>query len=120
MSARTSLQWSDGAAGPLLAGAEPQNWRDLALCTEVDAELFFPARGEAPRDAKRVCALCEVSAQCLDFAMEHDIRFGVFGGMSEMDRRKLRSKRARAAREARAREKRAEAARTRDNLAEAS
>ncbi len=71
-----------------LAG-QPGSWRDLALCAEVDPELFFPEKGESSRPAKRVCAGCEVRAECLQYALDHGERFGVWGGLSERERREL-------------------------------
>ena len=64
-------------------------WRDLALCAEVDPELFFPDKGESSRSAKRVCAECEVRAECLQYALDHGERFGVWGGLSERERREV-------------------------------
>ena len=71
-----------------LAG-QPGGWRDLALCAEVDPELFFLEKGESSRPAKRVCAGCEVRAECLQYALDHGERFGVWGGLSERERREL-------------------------------
>lgn len=71
-----------------LAG-QPGGWQDLALCAEVDPELFFPDKGESSRPAKRVCAGCEVRAECLQYALDHGERFGVWGGLSERERREL-------------------------------
>ena len=68
---------------------QPGDWRDLALCAEVDPELFFPDKGESSRPAKRMCAGCEVRAECLQDALDHGERFGVWGGLSERERREL-------------------------------
>ncbi len=65
-------------------------WRASGLCQEVDTELFFPEKGGSAREAKRVCAACEVRPQCLEFALEHDERFGIWGGLSERERRRLK------------------------------
>jgi WhiB family redox-sensing transcriptional regulator len=65
------------------------NWRDLALCAQVDPELFFPEKGEPSHAAKRVCAGCEVRAECLQEALDRNERFGVWGGLSERERRTL-------------------------------
>jgi WhiB family redox-sensing transcriptional regulator len=70
-------------------------WQERALCKEVDAELFFPYKGENCAAAKQVCGLCEVSAQCLNYAIAHQERVGVWGGMSERERRKEAAKRRR-------------------------
>lgn len=61
-----------------------------ALCAEVDSELFFPEKGGSTKDAKKLCGLCDVRQQCLDFAVDNDERFGVWGGLSERERRRLR------------------------------
>ena len=47
-------------------------------------------RGASTRDAKRVCAKCEVREQCLKWAIDHDERFGIWGGMSERERRRYK------------------------------
>lgn len=93
----TAAERADGAAGPLLrlvAGDAAAAWQDLALCAETDPEMFFPEKGGSTREAKRVCAACEVRAECLGYALDHDERFGIWGGMSERERRGLRRRRA--------------------------
>ncbi|GIG29300.1 WhiB family transcriptional regulator [Cellulomonas marina] len=60
------------------------------LCTQTDPELFFPEKGGSTREAKKVCANCTVRAECLSYALENDERFGIWGGLSERERRKLR------------------------------
>lgn len=67
-------------------------WQVDALCAQTDPEAFFPEKGGSTRDAKRICETCEVRAQCLEFALEHDERFGIWGGLSERERRKLRKR----------------------------
>jgi WhiB family transcriptional regulator, redox-sensing transcriptional regulator len=64
-------------------------WADYAICQETDPELFFPEKGESTRAAKRICQDCPVRLECLDYALEHEERFGIFGGMSERERRNL-------------------------------
>jgi len=64
-------------------------WTERALCAETDPESFFPEKGGSTREAKKVCLSCEVRAACLDYALEHNERFGIWGGLSERDRRKL-------------------------------
>ena len=68
------------------------NWRALALCAQTDPEAFFPEKGGSTRDAKKVCASCEVRAECLDYALTSDERFGIWGGLSERERRKLKKR----------------------------
>lgn len=66
------------------------SWQDQALCAQTDPELFFPERGGSTREAKRICRNCEARAKCLEYALEHDEQFGIWGGMSERDRRRLK------------------------------
>ncbi|WP_417562212.1 WhiB family transcriptional regulator [Microbacterium sp.] len=68
----------------------PLAWQADALCAQTDPEAFFPEKGGSTRDAKRVCASCEVRAQCLEYALQNDERFGIWGGLSERERRKLK------------------------------
>jgi len=65
-------------------------WQVDALCAQTDPEAFFPEKGGSTRDAKRICEGCDVRAQCLDYALRNDERFGIWGGLSERERRKLR------------------------------
>ena len=65
-------------------------WQDRALCAQTDPEAFFPEKGGSTREAKRVCRGCEVRAECLEYALEHDERFGIWGGLSERERRRLK------------------------------
>ena len=65
-------------------------WQTDALCAQTDPEAFFPEKGGSTRDAKRVCAACPVRDECLDYAMAHDEKFGIWGGLSERERRRLR------------------------------
>ncbi|GAA3784250.1 WhiB family transcriptional regulator [Micrococcus endophyticus] len=69
-------------------------WQVDALCAQTDPEAFFPEKGGSTRDAKRVCEACVVKDQCLEYAMENDERFGIWGGLSERERRRLRRARA--------------------------
>ena len=70
--------------------AEEIGWQDRALCAQTDPEAFFPEKGGSTREAKKVCRSCEVQAECLEFALENDERFGIWGGMSERERRRLK------------------------------
>jgi WhiB family redox-sensing transcriptional regulator len=73
-------------------------WQDYANCRGADADLFFPERGASTRKAKAICSECQVRAQCLDFAIEIGEKFGIWGGMSERERRRVRRERQTAAR----------------------
>jgi len=65
-------------------------WQAEALCAQTDPEAFFPEKGGSTRDAKRVCGVCPVREECLKYAMDNDERFGIWGGLSERERRRLR------------------------------
>ena len=77
---------------PVIAMTE-EGWRVEALCAETDPEAFFPEKGGSTREAKRVCTGCAVRAECLEFALTNDERFGIWGGLSERERRLLRLQR---------------------------
>lgn len=70
--------------------ADPAPWMDRGLCKETDPDAFFPDKGGSVWDAKKVCRRCEVRAECLDYALGNDERFGIWGGTSERERRKLK------------------------------
>jgi WhiB family transcriptional regulator, redox-sensing transcriptional regulator len=70
--------------------AGDESWRLDALCAETDPEAFFPEKGGSTREAKRVCVGCDVRAECLEYALSNDERFGIWGGLSERERRRLR------------------------------
>jgi WhiB family redox-sensing transcriptional regulator len=72
----------------------PLGWQELALCSQTDPEAFFPEKGGSTREAKRICESCEVRAECLEYALANDERFGIWGGYSERERRRLKQRRA--------------------------
>ena len=65
-------------------------WQDQALCAQTDPESFFPEKGGSTREAKRICVGCEVKPECLEYALMQDERFGIWGGLSERERRRLK------------------------------
>jgi WhiB family redox-sensing transcriptional regulator len=71
---------------------EPQPWYDQAACLDpdVDPEIFFPGDGERAEPAKRICQGCPVMDECRDWALANDERFGVWGGLSERERRRVK------------------------------
>ncbi|MDT7763821.1 MAG: WhiB family transcriptional regulator, redox-sensing transcriptional regulator [Mycobacterium sp.] len=69
---------------------EDDLWQEKALCAQTDPEAFFPEKGGSTREAKRICLGCEVRDACLDYALAHDERFGIWGGLSERERRRLK------------------------------
>lgn len=92
MTARRSLEWSDGAAGPVLAAEDPLSWQDGALCAQVDRAVFFPPKGYVADDARRICAACPVQPACLDYALELEYApgqegvQGIWAGLDEDER----------------------------------
>jgi WhiB family redox-sensing transcriptional regulator len=77
--------------GSLFGEQDEGDWQDQGLCAEVDPDTWFPEKGGSVREAKQVCARCPVRAECLEYALAHDERFGVWGGLSETERRRLRA-----------------------------
>ncbi|MCU1645260.1 MAG: Sporulation regulatory protein WhiB [Nocardia sp.] len=71
----------------------PQRWREQALCAQTDPDAFFPEVGGSGRTGKRICEGCDVRKQCLDYALAHDQRFGIWGGMTEAERRRYSQQR---------------------------
>lgn len=69
-------------------------WREHAACRSMGPHFFFPERGEETRNAKKVCAACPVSADCLELALTNNEHYGIWGGKSERARRRLRQDRA--------------------------
>ena len=67
-------------------------WRELAACRGTDLEVFFPGRGESAGPARQVCAACPVRQPCLDYAITNRIVHGIWGGLTERERRALRSR----------------------------
>jgi len=76
-----------------LVGQIDQEWQSRANCMGVDPELFFPERGSSTREAKEVCRGCVVQQDCLEFAIANGEKFGIWGGMSERERRRVRRSR---------------------------
>ena|GEM_PF-179264 len=97
---RDGFAADDGTGRPLLADVidiglgdllgEVMEWQERALCAQTDPEAFFPEKGGSTREAKRICSGCEVRTECLEYALANDERFGIWGGMSERERRKQR------------------------------
>ena len=72
-------------------------WVEHALCANAEGDKFYPDQGSPTRDAKRVCMRCPVrgeklggTGECLEYALDHDERFGVWGGYSERERRQMK------------------------------
>ncbi|MGH9224344.1 MAG: WhiB family transcriptional regulator [Acidimicrobiales bacterium] len=71
-----------------------RSWQIQANCLGVDPDLFFPERGASTREAKAVCRACVVRMDCLEYALVNGEKFGIWGGLSERERRRLRRQRA--------------------------
>jgi WhiB family transcriptional regulator, redox-sensing transcriptional regulator len=78
---------------PLATDPDELTWQEYANCLGVDPDLFFPERGASTREAKEVCRGCVVRNECLEYALRHAEKFGIWGGMSERERRRLRRQR---------------------------
>lgn len=75
---------------PEMAETDVPDWQEQALCAQTDPEAFFPEKGGSTREAKRICTGCDVRVDCLEYALAHDERFGIWGGLSERERRRLK------------------------------
>ena len=71
---------------------EPMAWQDHGACRGADPDVFFPTKNRTAHAAKRICAVCEVRAECLAYALDNE-PLGVWGGMSPRERRTLRKQR---------------------------
>lgn len=76
----------------IVEGPIVREWVERAACAGVDPELFFPSeRGQKSVDqsraARKVCAVCPVRQECLDYAVENREQWGIFGGMNRDERR---------------------------------
>lgn len=90
MSSRSEWDLSLWDALRLGAPDEALDWQDDALCAQTYPDAFFPDKGGSTREAKQVCAACPVRAECLEYALTHDERFGIWGGASERERRRMK------------------------------
>lgn len=76
-----------------ISGAlQPPEFTEQALCGQTDPELFFPEKGASSSEAKRICLACLARSECLVWALKTQQRWGVWGGLSARERRKLRGK----------------------------
>ena len=83
---------------PEIPGIQDPDWQNRANCLGVDPDLFFPERGASTREAKAVCRGCVVRGDCLEYALANGEKFGIWGGLSERERRRIRRARALAVR----------------------
>ena len=69
------------------------SWQAGAPCEGMPGDIFFPEKGGSTRDAKSVCKTCKVRRECLEYALAYDERFGIWGGLSERERRDIKQNR---------------------------
>lgn len=72
-------------------------WRDQAACQGLEPEIFYPVTDEEADSAKVVCGVCHVRELCLEHALAHRERDGVWGGATEKERRRIQRQRRRRA-----------------------
>jgi WhiB family redox-sensing transcriptional regulator len=70
----------------------PPVWVSRAACAGRDPEAFFPKKGGSTQFPKSVCRRCPVRQKCLDYALDNREQFGIWGGLSERERRRLRAR----------------------------
>jgi WhiB family redox-sensing transcriptional regulator len=75
---------------------DEKRWQDGGNCRGLDPDLFYPERGASTREAKAVCRGCDVREDCLEYALANGEKFGIWGGLSERERRRIRRQRAQA------------------------
>ena len=73
-------------------------WRERAACCGTALDLFYPERGQSAGPARQVCAMCPVRKPCLEYALSNQITHGIWGGLTERERRPLQSRLVQAAR----------------------
>ncbi len=100
--ARPAMMMSELKPGPVVSLAPdevpelvadkdtPGWWRKFGLCAQADPDAFFPDKGGSTRAAKRICDGCEVKLECLEYGLSIGDRFGIYGGLSERERRSLK------------------------------
>jgi WhiB family redox-sensing transcriptional regulator len=78
---------------PIEPDSEKPGWADFSNCLGVDPDIFSPERGASTREAKEVCSGCVVRDECLEYALITGQKFGVWGGLTERERRRIRRQR---------------------------
>lgn len=73
-----------------LAFEGEEAWRHRARCLDADPGIFFPEKGGSSKEAKRICDQCPSKEACLAYALENEEQFGIWGGLSENERRQLK------------------------------
>jgi WhiB family redox-sensing transcriptional regulator len=70
-----------------------ENWQNYALCSQADPDIFFPEKGGSLSEAKSICKQCKVRYECLNYALNNNINYGIWGGASERERRYIKKAR---------------------------
>jgi len=68
-----------------------EDWRDGAICATIGGDWWYPEKGENTRIAREICAMCPVKQECLDHAMKHGERQGIWGGVTAKGREQMRT-----------------------------
>ena len=102
---KVSIATHESSVFPTRESMEPKMWRGDAACRDTDPDLFFPVGQTGPaiahiENAKAVCQTCDVRVECLEYALMTNQDAGIWGGLTEDDRRKIRRERRKAARAA--------------------
>lgn len=66
-----------------------QGWRKKAKCAEIPRTSFFPVGRATAKEALAACAVCVVREECLKYALENEIHYGIWGGKTESQRRRM-------------------------------
>lgn len=88
--ARLAAEAAVGPLGDMEVPPPPGDWVELAACRGSRTSQWFPARGESLRPLREICDACPVCADCGAYALDHGIKHGVWGGLSERERRLIR------------------------------
>ena len=70
------------------------SWFDQAACQNMAPDIFFPEIGQSADQARTICAACEVRVECLGYALDQRIGQGVWGGLTDQERKRLRRRKA--------------------------
>lgn len=75
---------------PIVRTEEADGWMRFALCAETDPEIFTGDEGDSYNKARRICAVCPVAGVCLRWALDHDEKFSMWGGLTPQERKALK------------------------------
>ena len=76
----------------IFGSREDLKWQEKAICQQTDPEAFFPEKGGSNQEAKSICRKCPVRLECLEYALNNNEKFGVWGGLDERERARLKPK----------------------------